>query len=71
MELGKAMTPGIAWTPDNQSILYRDDNYRLMRIPATGGTPQFTGLTVFGFFGLTDRQGSGFRPRASVQGKAP
>jgi hypothetical protein len=45
---------GLAWTTDNRSLIFASlrpdgtDTYRIMRIPATGGEPKFTGLEVTG-----------------------
>ncbi len=42
-----------AWGPDSHAILYMDESQRLMRIPASGGTPEFSGLSLIDFNGFS------------------
>jgi hypothetical protein len=42
------LRPQLRWTKDGRSILFtrlNEDGWQLMRIPATGGTPESTGLS--------------------------
>jgi len=49
-ELASSVAPGmVAWTPDGSGIFYVADapeQPRLMRIPADGGKPEFTGIAI-------------------------
>jgi hypothetical protein len=46
---GSTMPDRIAWTPDGLSVLsgaYENGSWRLMRIPATGGAPEYDGFDL-------------------------
>jgi hypothetical protein len=61
MELERdAHSWGVTWTPDGRGILYVNSDYKVMRIPSTGGTPLFTGLSLnrIESFGLRPPGGS-------------
>jgi Tol biopolymer transport system component len=49
-KLAPSGRPELTWTRDGRAILYADEEKKLMRIPANGGVPELTGLTLAGDF---------------------
>ena len=57
----------LAWSKDSRTILFvqlipvSQDNWRIMRIPAGGGTPEYTGIEVAGQVLSMDQSPDGSR----------
>jgi Tol biopolymer transport system component len=59
-----ARLAAMEWTKDGRTILFgekRGDKTDVMRIPAKGGTPEFTGIEAEGWIGEMDLSPDGSR----------